>query len=389
MTSNEFQDLLTRYLDGQLAEAELSAFREAVGTGEFDAILDEDFGAALESETEHPEWTDGKKAAFYERIRPADGHAGKVRRLSRFRWIAAASVLILIVAGVGYWRSIGLHRSANPMAVTVAGEIAPPASARPVLTLANGQQIAVSTAAAGTLAMEGKSRIQKTATGELIYRPAAAAGSELLYNTLTVPRGSRIVTLTLSDGTKVWLNAGSALRYPVVFAADRRSVTLTGEGYFEVAKAAAKPFFVASKDAEVGVLGTHFNVNAYPDDAGMTVTLLEGKVQVSRAGQAKMLAPGQQALVEKQFTVRQVDDMDRVMAWKNGYFLFHHTPLEEVGRQLGRWYDVDVVYEGKVPNMSFGGGINRNTNLSEVLKMLGESRVVFRIENKTIIVSAK
>jgi len=217
------------------------------------------------------------------------------------------------------------------------------------------------------------------------------------YNTLTNPRGSKIVSINLSDGTKIWLNSESTLRYPVVFNGNERRVELTGEAYFEVAPSfirsgKKRPFYVTANDVTVEVLGTHFNVNNYPDEETIKVTLLEGRVRVGRGQRAAgkdnsvILKPGEQTSVYQTSQPSQPIpvQIEEVMAWKNGAFYFNGENLQAIMKQLTRYYDVDVEYEGDIPDKHFGGMINRNKNLGEVLNVLELSGVHFQVEGKKI-----
>jgi ferric-dicitrate binding protein FerR (iron transport regulator) len=213
---------------------------------------------------------------------------------------------------------------------------------------------------------------------------------------LTVPRGGGIAGITLSDGTRVWLNAGSSLTYPVVFTGTQRKVIMSGESYFEVADNAARPFIVKKGDNEVTVLGTHFNVNAYDDEQVIKVTLLEGSVKVSQLAtkEARLVSPGQQVYITEspgtrpKMELRKNADIEKEMAWKNGIFNFDQEPITEIMLQLTRWYDADISYEGGIPEDLFSGIIKRDKNVSQVLKLLEKTnRVHFKIDGRKITVA--
>jgi ferric-dicitrate binding protein FerR (iron transport regulator) len=194
--------------------------------------------------------------------------------------------------------------------------------------------------------------------------------------------------LVLPDGSRVWLNAASSIRYPTAFSGSRREVEITGEVYLEVAPDARRTFAVHTNGLTIDVLGTSFDVNAYADEAVIRTTLLSGAVKIADGTRERVLRPGDQAEVSKGGDIKVTDqvDVDQVMGWKDGYFTFNNTDLATVMREISRWYDVDIVYAGKVPDRKFGGAISRNNNASEVLKVLEESKVSFRIEGKKIIV---
>lgn len=308
----------------------------------------------------------------------------KVRKL--WRRIAAASA-VLIIGLSTYLYLNKTHQSPETAAVVVKHDVSPPAVNRATITLAGGKVVYLDSVNNGTLALQGGVSLQKLADGQIVYTGTSTAAS-VTYNTLNNPRGSKVIDMTLSDGSKVWLNAGSTMIYPLAFAGNERKITITGEAYFEVAHNAAMPFKVSKGGMEITVLGTHFNVNAYDDESDVRVTLLEGSIKTSIVnGPSLMVKPGQQAIVENgKLKVENGIDLDAVMAWKNGYFAFSHSDLQTVMRQVARWYDVEVVYEGAIPDMKFGGEISRNNNVSQVLKVLEESKVKFRIEGKKIVV---
>ena len=213
---------------------------------------------------------------------------------------------------------------------------------------------------------------------------------ETTYNTLSTPRGGQYM-LTLEDGTKVWLNAASSIKYPSAFSAGERTVELTGEAYFEVAKDAGRPFAVKVNGMAVNVLGTHFNVMAYGNEEATAVTLLEGAVNVTKDKDKVSLRPGQQALLKTGGALKVINNvnLEETVAWKNGYFQLDHTKLAVLMRQVERWYNVDVVYEGKIPNRQFGGKIYRNSDIKDVIKILEVSKVYSRTEGDKIIILDK
>ena len=257
-----------------------------------------------------------------------------------------------------------------------------------VLTLADGSSITLDSAHNGVLAQQGAARVTKSGNGELAYQPAKGAGTVAVYNTLTTPRGGQY-RLLLPDGSQVWLNAASSISYPTAFTGSERSVTITGEAYFEIAANAAMPFRVhvnaPQGQKDIRVLGTHFNVKAYSDETTVTTTLLEGSVQL---GNAAPLKPGEagQWRADGTMQVNPHANIEEAVAWKNGLFHFEGADVAEVMRQLSRWYDVDVVFKGKLPDAKFEGEIPRNSNLTEVFKILQLSNVHFTVEDKKVIV---
>lgn len=312
------------------------------------------------------------------------------RRTVSARWRIAAAIVVVLLLSVAGYMILNQNKKPAEIATTtpaLKNDIAAPASSKARITLSDGTTVSLDSVNAGTLALQGNMKVVKNANGEIAYQSADNGQSSVVqYNTLFNPRGSKAITLTLSDGSQVWLNAESSLRYPTSFTGNERKVEITGEAYFEVARNEAMPFKVANRKAEIAVLGTHFNVNAYDDEKDLKVTLLEGSVKVSANNDQKIIKPGEQAIVSSNITINPKADLEAVMAWKNGLFHFSSASLPEVLRQLARWYDVDVTYEGAIPDMKFGGEITRNTNLSQVLQILEESKVHFKIEGKKIVV---
>jgi ferric-dicitrate binding protein FerR (iron transport regulator) len=275
----------------------------------------------------------------------------------------------------------------------------PPGGNKAILKLADGSEITLDNAQNGTLAQQGNIKIIKLDSGRLAYKGNTHNnGSEVLYNTIYTPRGGQY-QITLPDGSLVWLNAASSLRFPTVFADNERKVELSGEVYFEIAARYNKnkkkvPFIIdiktpsAASNGRIAVLGTHFNVMAYDDEKAVEVTLLEGAVNVSGGQSTSRLQPGQQAQLNRQGGLKVLPDADvnAVMAWKNGMFEFHNADLPAVLRQLSRWYDVDVEYRGAVPPREFKGEIQRDLSLSQVLRILEKNQVKISIEGKKMVV---
>jgi ferric-dicitrate binding protein FerR (iron transport regulator) len=296
-------------------------------------------------------------------------------------WLAAASVLFLLALG-GYF--LLFHRTTAPSEIaSKAPDKSAPKSTRATITLADGREVVLDSVNAGTLAVQGAANVVKNDQGEISYQLTSVSGLDqqpVAFNTLFNPRGSKVVSLTLVDGTKVWLNSESSLKYPTAFNGNTREVEITGEAYFDVAHNAAKPFHVRKGSADITVLGTHFNVNAYDDEEVLKVTLLEGSVKLSAPGAKQLsnsiiLKPGEQGQLQttnyKLQTINGVD-IDAVVAWKNGFFSLQGTDVYSLMKQVSRWYDVDVVYTGTVPARKFGGSVSRDVNLSDVLNALRE-----------------
>lgn len=310
-----------------------------------------------------------------------------VRKMLWTRWAAAAAVILLL--GVGFYL-LPIQKEQKELAhipQQKTNDIAPPNTVNAVLTLSNGQKIILDSMSNGTVSMQGSVNVVKMADGQIAYQ---GTSNEMAYNTLSNPRGSKVISLTLGDGSKVWLNAASTLKYPTAFVGKERKVEITGEAYFEVAHNPAMPFRVSKGGTSVQVLGTHFNVNAYDDESSVIVTLLEGSVNLSNAKRKlpTVIKPGQQAKISENGNIQLANDVDvdEVMAWKNGLFYYKEADIEIIMRQVSRWYNVEVVFEKPVQE-KFYAEVSRNTSVTTLLKMLETTKAVhFKIEGNTITV---
>jgi transmembrane sensor len=307
----------------------------------------------------------------------------------------AAAVAILLVVGLGVFFYTQRHLEGSAATRDLLANDIKPGGNKAYLVLSNGKRVSLTDAANGELAKEAGVEITKTADGQVIYsaRGSVGASDGIKYsnalNTIETPRGGQY-QIRLPDGSKVWLNAASKLIYPVSFIGrGQREVSLDGEAYFEIFKNKLQPFVVKSKNQEVTVLGTHFNINSYPDEPDTKTTLLEGAVQITPLHQkGKVLKPGEQAVVTPQFLKILPVDVEQATAWKNGNFLFKEEPIESVMRKLAYWYDIDVIYVGKKPTMLFRGVISRKRKLSEVLHLLElVGSVHFKIEGRKVYVT--
>lgn len=319
------------------------------------------------------------------------------------RIVAAAAILLVIGAGVWFYQS---YRNADHINILAKNDIAPGKNAA-TLTLANGKIINLSDAKTGLVIDASKftyndgSKVQVSSRTESLSSDEksdpslrGSSGDPSLYGkavTMNTPRGGTY-QIKLSDGTQVWLNASSSLKFPASFVSlKERKVELTGEGYFEVAKNKALPFIVISKGQQVEVLGTHFNISSYKEDVAVKTTLLEGSVKVKSNKESLLLMPGQQSiLINGKTKVIQVQTED-VVAWKSGYFMFNNESLEDIMLKVARWYDVDVEYKNvSTRKITFFGTVSRFSNISEVLRKLElTGEVKFEIEGKRIIVIEK
>jgi transmembrane sensor len=307
------------------------------------------------------------------------GRNRRGRVASLFTWSrVAAAVAIIVLCGGGYF--FLTRRPFRSPEGTIAVKDIKPGCDKAVLTLSNGDSITLDSAHVGVLTQQGIVVVLDSGKGQLVYTVATSsklsAASKVTYNTLTTPRGGQY-QLTLPDGTKVWLNAASSLTYPTAFSGNERTVQMTGEAYFEVTHDKKRPFKVKVGGQVIEDIGTHFNVNAYTDEPVQTTTLLEGAVRVG----GHVLKPGEKASVATSGTVHvSKGDPEQAIAWKNGLFDFTDNDLPTVLRQLARWYNVDIRYEGKIPDRQFTGMIGRSLTLDQVLKGLTREDIQYRIE---------
>ncbi len=285
------------------------------------------------------------------------------------RYLSAAAILIFVSFSTFFFlkeqTSIVTKDPGNAI-----NEIRP-GNNKAVLTLADGKKITLNDFGNGEIAEQQGIKVIKSADGQLIYtlsNPKDFSNSTL-YNTIETPMGGQY-QVNLPDGSRAWLNSGSYLRYPIKFSGKERKIEISGEVYFEVAKMEGIPFKVQAGEQTIEVLGTHFNVMAYTDEASINTTLVEGSVKVTNGKKSTIIIPGQQSRLKNgEFEVLSVD-IDEAIAWKNGFFVFKNENLESMMRKISRWYDVEVVYQGNIVDKSFGGKISRSRNISEVLKIL-------------------
>lgn len=294
----------------------------------------------------------------------------------------AASLLMLL--GL---RLLTHHTTKVPPAITP-HVVATGGNNKAILTLANGEHLLLNDQATGTIAKQGNMQVIKNKDGSLSYTGSADNTLEDACNTLTIPPGSQY-HVTLPDGTGVWLNAASSIRYPLSLSGNKRKVDIDGEAFFEVAQNATAPFEVNSGAMKVLVLGTTFNIMAYKDENSIKTTLIDGVVKVVSKESSQQLKPGLQAILpngENSFRIVPAD-MKEVLAWKEGEFRFYDTDIASIMRQVARWYDVEIVYQGAIPQNKFYGVIPRQHNVSQLLEVLEVTHHVhFRIDGRKIIV---
>lgn len=362
-----YTQLVQRYLTNTATKEELDLFFHLLEQGKLDAYLQE---APL----------DVNKAT------PVSPMAAEEKKLARsykmLRYVVAASLLLAVLTGfLLYQGDKPVSEKQIAQSATLLPQAAP-GTKKAILTLSNGQSIQLGSASQNII--DGGAAIT-TDNNAVVYKPKEVTA--VVYNTVATPKGGEY-QVTLPDGTTVWLNAETSLRYPTSFTGSERRVELKGEAYFEVAKNAAQPFIVQSGDATIKVLGTHFNIMAYGDEPVLKTTLAEGSVALAKSGNQKILKPGQGGSIANgsdEILVASTD-VEQDLAWKNGNFYFQKTELSTIMKQLARWYDLEIRYAGAVPKKRFVGKISRYTNLSDVLDVLRLSDIKFSMTGKTLTV---
>ena len=418
VNTDRIQYLFNRYMQKACTREELQELFAYIAQPENRTILEQlmDTGYDVLQPLAAANETDWEYI-FQQVTQPGEDNIIPLDNRNRFRWtrVAAAAVVVLALGLGGYWF---ISRFAKDKVVKKEQPVQQPApdvqpgGNKAILKLSDGKTIVLDNVQNGLLAQQGNANIIKQNDGELIYnredgansKPFTIDHSPMTYNMLATPRGGQY-QLILPDGSKVWLNAASSIRYPTAFAGAERRVEITGEVYFEVEPLTPKggkekvPFIVkintpSGVSGQVEVLGTHFNINAYSDEEAISTTLLEGKVKVSAANSplttdhSRILKPGQQAAIHhSQLTIHDNVDMDLAIAWKNGLTAFKSADIKSIMRQVARWYNVEVVYEGTIPQRSFTGGVSRDAKLSELLHLLEVSKVRFRIDSNKLIVT--
>jgi len=404
-TSARIKSLIDKVFTGSATPAEFDELIAALkGTG-YETVLQEMEERVGDQGSDITDVSPDKWNRLVDNILQSDsGMAGKnsvpprrrrVYRMPLIRYAAAACIMaVLILTALLIRKKSG--NGSPPVAgkekekVLPAGDIHPGGN-RAVLQLADGTLISLDSTRTGAIAHQGSANILRRADGGIVYRPSGNKNnSEPLLNMLSTPRGGQF-QLVLPDGTKVWLNAASYIRYPVSFDKKVRKVEVQGEVYLEVAKNADKPFIVDAGDGmEIKVLGTHFNVNTYKEERYRRMTLLEGAVEIVSGKGSRLLKPGEQALAGKDGNIR-VEEVNTaaVVAWKNGLFDFSRSEIPSVMNQLARWYDIEVQYEGPLPEALYSGEMERDLNLSQVVKLLETAGIHIKIKNKTLVVMPK
>jgi ferric-dicitrate binding protein FerR (iron transport regulator) len=378
MSPQEFIDLYEKYLSGNCTPEEIAQIKLYKDSFE---LRDLPWSTEM-----------GNKEDIRDDIlRKLNNEIARPQKSIKRYWIAAAAVMIFAIGLI--W--ITNQKKQDPTtgltgnSITTAKGSVVPGTNKATLTLSDGSSIDLTDSKKGLLSKQGSVAVGKSGEGEIVYdaKNGEANSAAILYNTISTPRGGQY-QVVLSDGTKVWLNASSSIKFPTVFTGHERNVELTGEAYFEVAKNKDMPFKVAVGNMSVEVLGTHFNVEAYKDEELIKTTLLEGSVKLLTGNREAYLKPGQQGALNQQqaFNIRSVNT-EEAIAWKNGYFIFNNENIQSIMKKISRWYDVEVIYNGKVDERDFGGTVSRFDSVTDVLKSLELTGTVhFKMEGRRIIV---
>lgn len=382
------RQLIAQYLEGNLSDVDEAEFWGYVEDPSFEAVIKQILSEKLENET-NPTALDK-----YTQIRILNQiyNDGKPSvRLKKWRWLPYAAAVLITAMGVGLFLYDRLSQPADHEVVQGPSEDIQPGGNRAILTLADGREILLNEGQSGIVLSDEEIKYKDGDPLASLNAHDQSDGS-IPWLELKTPKGGTY-QVTLPDGTDVWLNAGSALRYPARFDREQRTVELSGEAYFEVAQVRVKsrkvPFFVKTTEQTVEVLGTQFNLSAYADDADVKTTLVEGSVRIASATDQYrpiLLKPGQQS-VQKAGTLAVAEvDVRPFFAWKEGYFHFKSTPFSDVVKQMTRWYDIDVVFKGSVPTQTFSGKMSRDVSLQNVLKFFEGSGVKFTVKDGKLIV---
>jgi len=396
MTEAEVHQLLPKIAQQQCNEAEMEAFNAFISEADYNVVtkLADAYYALLTNE--NTTYTNDLNYTLLttkieEKLNQYDSSATKVEYLNSpfyllYKWktIAAAAVIIFIMIAIGYFLMNPKLAVTKSFAQNIQQQDVLAGSKKAILTIENGTNIDLDKQKNGVLTNISNHQVEKN-NDQLVYTNNVTP-SEIQYHTITTPNGGEY-EVVLADGTKVWLNAASTLRFPTAFVGNNRTVSLTGEAYFEVTTNKNKPFIVQVENTQIQVLGTRFNIMSYANEQAIKTTLVEGSVLVTNNNNKALLQPGNQAIISKQNIETIPVDINEAIAWKNGLFTFNKTELKTIMRQLARWYDVEVTYLGNIPEKRFVGDIERNSNLSQVLKILTSSGIKFTIEGKKLIVT--
>lgn len=399
MSQRKLEELLRLFVEGKISRAEYEQLFDYIrSTSGEDDELNHAVDYVFRNIKSYEDLSDDEKELLYKNIISSipseeDSRNEKSTRSLWYKIGIAASIIVVFAIGLFFYSNktqiqpvVAVKKIAKPVVIEPGGDKA-------VLTLSDGSRIILDNAKNGILANQAGVSIQKTSDGELLYTFSHSDGDEtleitedIIYNKIETPLGGKY-QVNLPDGSKVWLNSASSLRFPALFSGNTREVELSGEAFFDVASNKNKPFKVITKDQIVEVLGTQFNINSYGDEETIKTTLIEGSVKIIYKDKVVLLTPGQQ-FQPNELKPKVIEaDTEEVIAWKNGYFLFKNEGIHSIMRKLSRWYNVEVSYNGEIPEVGFGGNISRSKDITEVLDALQLTNAVhFKVEGRRITV---
>ena len=380
--NKRYFDLAEKWLKGTITEEEMNEFSEWYDNTDNEVLNIPEGFAGSEDELGN------RMLLAIKKRRKESLRSVYLTRTTLFKLTVAAALIVASTLPILYIKNKDASQEENSSISAVSKrDTIVPGRNRAVLILGDGREVLLDTITSGTIAENTHARVIKLDDGELSYSALADINAPVSYNTLSTPRGGQYA-ITLVDGTRVWLNSSSSLRFPTSFRDPERTVELSGEAYFEVAQNRKKPFTVKVNDVEVKALGTDFNIMAYKDETTINTTLMEGSVVVSKWKETVRLNPGQQAQISEDGKIDIVKnaDTEQAIAWKNGFFNFTGSDIETTMRQIARWYNIEVIYEDKITE-HFNGTILRNASIERVLRMLEFTGVVnFDIQGRKIFV---
>ncbi|MDT3401440.1 FecR family protein [Mucilaginibacter terrae] len=392
LNNERFNYLLNRYINKECSADEFAEFFTYIENPAYDELMQERMKESLKTLTPGADVHQVDWDSIYSNIINHDNGSSRIRRMFSRKLAAAAAVVILCTAGLSWWL-VNRGQPVQHVAKVTKVKDVQPGTDKAVLQLADGRRIVLNNTGNGVLAKQGSTSVKQQNGGVLAYDAGnqEEGANPSLTNTLSVPAGGKYMII-LPDESKVWLNSNSSLTYAAAFTGAKREVVLKGEAYFEIAKDARHPFIVKSGRSTVQVLGTHFNISAYPDESLSEVTLCEGSVRLSVGNQFALLKPGDQASFNRHddmIALKEVD-VEEAIDWKNGYFQFDNAGIEKVMNKIKRWYNIDVAFQGAKPDVKFTGMISRNNKLSKILNLLQSTGGVdFEITDNKVIVKNK
>lgn len=403
MNQNKLDELLSLFAEGKISKDEFEQLFDYLRSGNDDEEIHFSMDQQLRKMKTCSSLSNEEKDSIFEDIlkgeqdyQNTDSERNGILNIRAWYQIGvAASLLAILSIGLYFYsnRALDTQTELSKSVLSEEKVIIKPGGDKAVLTLSDGSKIILEDAKNGLLANQAGVSIQKTADGELLYSFAKndkhiseTIPKEVIYNKIETPFGGKY-QINLPDGSKVWLNSASTLRFPAFFSGNTREVELNGEAYFDVARNPDMPFKVITKDQIVEVLGTQFNINSYSDEESFKTTLIEGSVKIIYKDKVVLLSPGQQFQPSLKSSKVIEADTEEVIAWKKGYFLFKDEDIQSIMRKVSRWYNVEVTYSGDIPDVGFGGNISRSKDINEVLNVLQLTNAVhFKVEGRRITV---